>query len=89
MALMNVELVGDFIDACMEVDCLRVYLHMMKERRSMLQAKEPHHLRPQIQGGDEGGTPTSGPAFAARQTKVTSAKAAETRTPNKREKMEK
>jgi hypothetical protein len=89
MALMNVELVGYYIDACMEVDHLRVLLHMMKERRSMVQTREPHHVRPQIQGDDESGTPTAGPRHAARQTQVTNAKAAETKTPNKREKMEK
>jgi hypothetical protein len=89
MALMNVELVGHYIDACMEVDHLRVLLHMMRERRAMLQDPQPHHLRPMIQGGDQEGTPTSGPQFASRQTKATNAKAAETKTPNRREKMSK
>lgn len=92
MALMNRELVADFIRATMEPDSLRVLVHMMEERLDMLQAKRDVHIRPMIQGGDgeeSGSTPTSGPDSARKTARITTAKASETKTPNKREKMSK
>lgn len=85
MALMNPELVKDFVNATMEVDSLRVLQQMIGERLSMLEATQPFHLRPMIQENESGGAQ----AMARRQEAATKDKASETKTPNRRDKMAK